>query len=174
MPQNYTKRRAHPYRSLADYNSSAYPGAAPSLDPLTAEATSLVPYNPSYNQSYNPGGALETVNPVSQPSSSGGAGGLLGNLPNLGELKGIIDRMGGIDGVINTLGKVQKVVTSFQQFAPMAKLIMGALPFGGKASNKAASDYVEYIPKRRKRKKSSSRKRGTSKSSRSSTKRKKR
>lgn len=173
MPQNYTKRRAHPYRSLADYNSSAYPGAAPSLDPLTAEATSLVPYNPSYNQPYNSGGALDTISPVSQPSS-GGSGGLLGNLPNLGELKGIIDRMGGIDGVINTLGKVQKVMTSFQQFAPMAKLIMGALPFGGKASNKSVSGIDEYIPKRRKRKKSSSRKRSTSKSGRSSTKRKKR
>lgn len=166
MPQNYTNRRAQPHRSLTNYNSSPYPGAAPALDPLTAEATALVPYNPSYN----PAGSFETP-PAASPSSSGG--GLLGNLPNLGEIKGIIDRMGGIDGMLNTLGKVQKVMSGIQQFAPMAKLIMGALPFGA-AKAKSVNNLDEYVPRRKKRRKNSSRKRSTSKSRRSPAKRSKR
>ncbi|MDP4095772.1 tyrosine protein kinase [Paenibacillus sp. P96] len=172
MPQNYNNRRAHPHRSLTDpYNSSAYPGAGPTLDPITAEAAALVPYNPPYNSS-GPPGAESTVN---QPSSS--SGGLLSNLPSLGEIKGMIDRMGGIDGMLNTLGKVQKVMSGIQQFAPMAKLLMGALPFGAKTSNKSTnSGYSdEYIPRRRRRKKSvTKRRRSTSKSRRPSAKRRRR
>lgn len=176
MSQHYPKQREHTYRSVTDYNASAYPGAAPSLDPLTAEATSLVPYNPpSYNSSYNkPSNSGGTSGKKSGGhSSSSSGGGLLGNLPNINEIKGFVDRMGGIDGVITTLGKVQKVMTGIQQFAPMAKLIMGALPFGGKATNKSVNDIDEYVPKRRKRKKNSSRKRKTASYRRSSTRRNK-
>jgi hypothetical protein len=69
-----------------------------------------------------------------QPPSGGGGGGLAsffsggggggGSGFNFAQLKQIVDRMGGIEGVISTLGKVQKMVGTFQQMAPMLKLLI--------------------------------------------------
>ncbi len=78
------------------------------------------------------------------------------SLDKLGDIKGILDRMGGIDGIIGTMGKVQKMVSSFQQMAPMFKLIMGT--FGKKGASTTASDdddaWLEPTrrPRRRRRK----------------------
>jgi hypothetical protein len=81
-------------------------------------------------------------------TGSGGIGGLLGNF-NFGQLKGLVDRLGGIDGVIGTMGKVQKMMASFQQMAPMLKVLIGA--FGSKAATKNAGRLSAGSRKRRKR-----------------------
>ena len=73
-------------------------------------------------------------------------------LPNMGELKLIIDRMGGIDGILNTMQKVQKFVGTMQQMAPMLKLLTGA--FGSKkakATSVGDDDDYEWRPKKRRR-----------------------
>lgn len=64
----------------------------------------------------------------------GGGGGLLSSL-NFGQIKGFVDKMGGIDGIVSTMTRVQKMVSSFQQMAPMLKLLMGS--FGAKAASKS-------------------------------------
>ncbi|WP_025684536.1 hypothetical protein [Paenibacillus maysiensis] len=150
MPGHYYHRRP-PQRSLSDpYNSSPYPGLDPYSDVPQVDSSGLVPYEaPS---SITESAAVVTPDPV--PAK----GGLLGGLGNLGEIKGIIDRMGGIDGIVATFGKVQKVMSSVQQFAPMAKLIMGALPVFGKSASKnsateIAEELDEYTPPRPRRKK---------------------
>ncbi len=156
MPGNYYHRRPQ-QRSLSDpYNSSSYPGLDTYSDVPQVDSSGIVPYEaPS---SITESAAVVTPDPV--PVKGGLLGGLgnLGNLPNLGEIKGIIDRMGGIDGIVATFGKVQKVMSSVQQFAPMAKLIMGALPAFGKSANKNSATELteeldEYTPPRTRRKK---------------------
>ncbi|MBJ6361184.1 hypothetical protein ACFOQM_07755 [Paenibacillus sp. GCM10012307] len=87
-----------------------------------------------------PGGADSGFSPASTsliPSESKGPL----SLDKLGDIKGIIDRMGGIDGIIGTVGKVQKMVSSFQQMAPMFKLLMST--FGKKGASTTASDDVD-------------------------------
>jgi hypothetical protein len=80
----------------------------------------------------------------------GGGGGLLGNF-NLGQVKGFVDKMGGIDGIVGTMTRVQKMVSSFQQMAPMLKLLMGS--FGGaKAAANSLKDGGGYSRKRTRRK----------------------
>ncbi|MDO7907559.1 tyrosine protein kinase [Paenibacillus sp. JX-17] len=173
MSQHYYNRGPRHQRSIAEpYTTtpSSYPGLDAYLDaPPQAEASSFLPFNPVESTT--------AVTPAAAPAKSGGGllGGL-GNLGNLGDLKGIIDRMGGIDGMLATLTKVQKVMGSIQQIAPMAKLIMGALPFGSKGSTKGSdadsTDYEEYTPPRRRKKKKSAARKNSSSSRRKPKKRK--
>ncbi|AET59155.1 tyrosine protein kinase [Paenibacillus terrae] len=153
MPGNYYHRRP-PQRSLSDpYNSSSYPGLDTYSGVPQVDSSGIVPYEaPS---SITESAAVVTPDPV--PAKGGLLGGL-GGLSNLNEIKGFIDRMGGIDGIVATFGKVQKVMSSVQQFAPMAKLIMGALPAFGKSASKnsateLAEELDEYTPPRPRRKK---------------------
>lgn len=81
------------------------------------------------------------------------------SLDKLNDIKGFIDRMGGIDGIVSTMGKVQKMVSSFQQMAPMFKLIMGTF---GKGATTTASDDEEWVePIRRTRRRRRPRGTGT-------------
>ncbi len=114
---------------------------------------------PSWPAAYNPefpvpggtggfGGAGGLTGGASGGAAGGsGAGGLLGGL-NLNQVKGFIDKMGGIDGLVSTMTRVQKMVSSFQQMAPMLKLLMGS--FGGKAASKSL-DFDDLDRPRRKR-----------------------
>ncbi|WMT41737.1 hypothetical protein RE628_04395 [Paenibacillus sp. D2_2] len=74
----------------------------------------------------------------------------------------MLDRMGGIDGIMATMGKVQSMMQTFQQFAPMAKMITSLLPGSKKQGN--ADKLDEYRPRRSKK---SSKKGGKRSSSRS-------
>lgn len=146
MPHYYSPNRRSITPSSSSY-TNYYPGVNPYDTPLPhkAEASALVPYSPQ---------------PVASESSSlpaaaeGGAAKQAGgfSLPNLGDLKGIVDRLGGIEGILATMGKVQKVMQTFQQFAPMAKLVTGLLP-GGKGSKLQGGGgrLDEYKPPRRRR-----------------------
>jgi hypothetical protein len=71
---------------------------------------------------------------------------------SIADLKTFIDRVGGIDGIVNTMTRVQKVVGTFQQMAPMVKLLMGTFLKKKSPATDAASD-IEWRPKRRKRRK---------------------
>lgn len=150
MPHYYP-----PNRSMTPSSSpytKYYPGVNPYDMPLPdkAEASALVPYSP------------QTV--VSESSSlpavaTGGAAKQTGgfSLPNLGDLKGIVDRLGGIEGILATMGKVQKVMQTVQQFAPMAKLVSGLLPGGkGLKLQGGGGRLDEYKPSRRRRSKGGS------------------
>lgn len=128
-----------------------YPGINPfeaSEIPLTAEASSLSPYAPTS------GNSLTTL-PAATDTAAGAASGF--SLANIG---GIVERLGGIDGIIATMGKVQKVMQTFQQFAPMAKMVAGFLPGGkgGSQSGNATGRLDEYKPQRRKARSTKSRK----------------
>lgn len=79
-----------------------------------------------------------------------------GGLPNLADLKLIIDRMGGIDGILSTVQKVQKIVGTVQQFAPMIKLLAGSI--GPKKASAASADSGSRP--RRNRRRNSRRRRG--------------
>ncbi|MBP2000867.1 hypothetical protein J2Z69_001898 [Paenibacillus shirakamiensis] len=116
-----------PYPGLGASTSSLVPLAPAAVAPVAAEATSLV-----------------------APAAAAAKTGF--SLPNIGALKGIIDGMGGIDGVLNTMGKVQQMMQGVQQFAPMAKLVMGGLLPGGKGKTNASKNQEldEYRPRRRK------------------------
>jgi hypothetical protein len=85
-----------------------------------------------------------------------GGGGLLGSL-NMNQIKGFVDKMGGIDGIVGTMTRVQKMVSSFQQMAPMLKLLMGS--FGAKAAAKSVSKGKGYSRKRKNSRKSGSKRR---------------
>ncbi|WP_025677453.1 hypothetical protein [Paenibacillus massiliensis] len=138
-------RRPHSHRSLSDpYSSPSYPGVSPYEQAPQVDSPGLVPYAPQDSDLL-----------TSTSASTDSKGGLLGGLASLGEIKGFIDRMGGVDGMIATIGKVQKVMSTMQQFAPMAKLIMGSLPFGkggGKGLLATDDSYDDYDPPRRRKK----------------------
>ncbi|WP_223068832.1 hypothetical protein [Paenibacillus caui] len=138
----------NPHRSAAPPELPAaqqyYPGVNPygvSYSEI-AESSSVVPYNAQSGSLL--GGATEAA-------ESAAKGGL--SIPNLGNIMGFIDRMGGIDGIMSTLGKVQKVVSSFQQIAPMAKLLMGSFLPGSKGAagvtTSQPSRLDDYRPRRR-------------------------
>ncbi|KAF6570169.1 tyrosine protein kinase [Paenibacillus polymyxa] len=152
MPGHYYHRRAQT-RAISDpYSSSPYPGLDPYSEVPQVDSSALVPYEAPASITDS---AVVTPDPA--PAKGGLLGGL-GNLGNLNDIKGIIDRMGGIDGIVATVGKVQKIMSSVQQFAPMAKLIMGSLPaFNKNASKKSTTQITEeldeYTPPRRRRKK---------------------
>ncbi|MCV9949671.1 tyrosine protein kinase [Paenibacillus sp. BT-177] len=149
MPGHYYHRRAQT-RSISDpYSSTPYPGLDPYSEVPQVDSSAVVPYEAP---------ASITDSAVVTPDPAPAKGGLLGGLGNLNDIKGIIDRMGGIDGIVATVGKVQKIMSSVQQFAPMAKLIMGSLPaFNKNASKKTTipitEELDEYTPPRRRRKK---------------------
>ncbi|MBO3283279.1 tyrosine protein kinase [Paenibacillus sp. FSL M8-0228] len=152
MPGHYYHRRTQT-RSISDpYSSTPYPGLDPYSEVPQVDSSALVPYEAPASITDS---AVVTPDPA--PAKGGLLGGL-GNLGNLNDIKGIIDRMGGIDGIVATVGKVQKIMSSVQQFAPMAKLIMGSLPaFNKNASKKSTTQITEeldeYTPPRRRRKK---------------------
>jgi hypothetical protein len=103
-----------------------YPGLG---NPYDAGRSMLpVPYSPQTPTTIGGGNG----------GGGGGGGGLFGSSLNLGQIKGFVDKMGGIDGIMGTMTRVQKMVSSFQQMAPMLKLLMGS--FGGKAAAKSLSD----------------------------------
>ncbi|RUT30477.1 hypothetical protein EJP77_11590 [Paenibacillus zeisoli] len=144
--------------------SPHYPGLSPYEAPIPFETSALVPYGSPVQSA-----APTVVTPAASAAKSGGL-----SIPKLGDLKGIIDRMGGIDGVVATMGQVQKVMQGIQQFAPMAKLVMGGLLPGGKGKTNSATKLDEFRPKKRssKNSKSGTRKKKSSSSSRSSLKKK--
>ncbi|MBP1311582.1 tyrosine protein kinase [Paenibacillus sp. SEL3] len=152
MPGHYYHRRAQT-RAISDpYSSSPYPGLDPYSEVPQVDSSALVPYEAPASITDS---AVVTPDPA--PAKGGLLGGL-GNLGNLNDIKGIIDRMGGIDGIVATVGKVQKIMSSVQQFAPMAKLIMGSLPAFNKNTSKKSTTQIteeldEYTPPRRRRKK---------------------
>lgn len=171
MPGHYYHRRPL-QRSLSDpYSSNPYPGVDPYSEVPQADSSGLVPYEAPASIT---DAAVVTPDPA---PTKGGLLGSLGNINNLNEIKGFIDRMGGIDGIVATLGKVQKVMSSVQQFAPMAKIIMSALPVFGKSGSKksasASEELDEYTPPSRPRRKKKQRK-NTSTPRKSSVKRKRR
>jgi len=102
----------------------------------------------------------------------GGAGG--GSNPlsglNMKQISGFVERMGGIDGILGTMGKVQKFMSSFQQMAPMIKVLFNS--FTGKV--KSADDDDVAAPRSRKRRKKSSAARRRTGGKGTSTKRKRR
>ncbi|MGZ0039774.1 tyrosine protein kinase [Paenibacillus ottowii] len=152
MPGHYYHRRAQT-RSISDpYNSTSYPGLDPYSEVPQADSSAVVPYEAPASVTDS-----TVITPDPAPAKGGLLGGL-GSLGNLNDIKGLIDRMGGIDGIVATVGKVQKIMSSVQQFAPMAKLIMGALPaFNKNASKNSKTEFTEeldeYTPPRRRRKK---------------------
>lgn len=103
---------------------------------------------------------VQAVEPVITPaaelveadSAAKAASGL--SLPNLTELKGIVDRLGGIDGILSTMTKVQKVVGNVQQMAPLVKLLFKTFGKGGGAAAPVAhtAEESEWTPPRRPKK----------------------
>ncbi|WP_055109626.1 hypothetical protein [Paenibacillus ihumii] len=151
MPHYYP-----PHRSVTP--PVPYTNYYPGIDPLEtpsaqkAESSALVPYSPQPVASES----------ASLPAASGGASKSSGgfSLPNLGDLKGIVDRLGGIEGILATVGKVQKVMQTVQQFAPMAKLFTGLLPGAkkGPGLQGGRNDRLDEYRPRRRRSKGGSRK----------------
>lgn len=91
--------------------------------------------------------------PAALGKAAGGANSLSSfNIKDLGSL---ITRMGGIDGVLATLGKVQKIVATFQQMAPMMKLLMGSFLPAKAATTTGSGGSVRRKRKRRKKRNSS-------------------
>lgn len=82
------------------------------------------------------------------PSAGAAAGGAAGGF-NFGQIKGIVDRMGGIDGIIGTMTRVQRMVQSFQQVAPMFKLLMSSFAKASTAKAVGAGNWPKRSRKRR-------------------------
>ena len=76
------------------------------------------------------------------------------NIFSMDNLKGMFDRVGGVDGIVATMGQAQRVMASVQQFAPMAKLLMGSF-----LKKKDSDEVIDNTPRRRRRKKRRSKKR---------------
>lgn len=120
--QNHISSKAKNHRHVAqtralypESSSSLYPGLTDSPPPVLwspgTEVSSLpVPVSPS-------GGP-----PASNPSPFKGF--------NLESIKSMVDRMGGIQGIVDNMNKMQKLFASFQQMAPMLKLLFNS--FSGK------------------------------------------
>ncbi|MUG44517.1 hypothetical protein GNP95_05855 [Paenibacillus woosongensis] len=155
MPHYYPPHRSVTPSTYTDY----YPGVIPYEPSLTntAEASALVPYSPPQAAAGAAAAGESAVLPAAAAGAAKSAGGF--SLPNIGDLKGMIDKLGGIDGILATMGKVQKVMQTVQQFAPMAKLITGLLP-GGKGARPKGAGYKldEFRPRRRRRSNRSGRK----------------
>ena len=125
-----------------------YPGVNPygpsNVDIVEASSYLPYPYQPQATPSLP-----AAIAPVAEaPTKTGGL-----SMPNLGEIKGMIDRLGGLDGIMGHIGRFQKVMSSVQQFAPMAKLLMGSLPGFGKAAaglTNSQPGELDEFPRRRK------------------------
>lgn len=134
------------------HSSTAYPPASPvkgtgykvsyrSSEEQAVTTSGLTPQNPGSNA------VVPYQAPVTPVASAAAATSKSGF--NIGDLKGIFDRMGGVEGIVSTMGKVQKVMQSVQQFAPMAKMLVGVF---GKSKNKDnEDDEYFYKPSRRRR-----------------------
>lgn len=85
--------------------------------------------------------SLQQITP--QPESSSLLSGF-----NFKDIKGFVDRMGGIEGVMSTLTKVQNTMKTFQQMAPMLKLLIPKL---GGAQSASVDDDDGYYRRRRRR-----------------------
>ncbi|WP_051286859.1 hypothetical protein [Paenibacillus taiwanensis] len=132
--------------------STAYPPASPvkgagykvsyrNSEEQAVTTSGLTPHNPSSNAVVP---YQAPVTPVATAAAATSKSGF-----NIGDLKGIFDRMGGVEGIVSTMGKVQKVMQSVQQFAPMAKMLVGVF---GKSKNKDNEDEEYfYKPTRRRR-----------------------
>lgn len=122
---------------------SPYPGLE---NPYMGGISNMpVPYSPQ-TQLISGGGA----GAAGGAAGGSGGGGLLGSL-NMNQIKGFVDKMGGIDGIVGTMTRVQKMVSSFQQMAPMLKLLMGS--FGAKAAANSVGKGKGYSRKRKSLKK---------------------
>lgn len=136
------------YANIGSANGYPYPGIENPFD-TGGRAGLPVPYSPPQMPTTIGGGG----GTIGGGGGSSGGGGLLGNF-NLGQVKGFVDKMGGIEGIVGTMTRVQKMVSSFQQMAPMLKLLMGSF---GKASAKSLKDGGGYS---RRKRRSKSRKNG--------------
>jgi len=138
MMPHYTPPRRSATPTSYPYSHN-YPGITPfdSNPTEIIEASALVPYS-------QPADPL----PAATNTAAKAGGGF--SIPNLGDLKGMIDRMGGIDGIVATMGKVQRIMQTVQQFAPMAKMFTSLLP-GAKGKGGNNDDNLnEYKPRRSK------------------------
>lgn len=97
--------------------------------------------------------------PGPQPPLFGGFGGSPSF--NINQLKAIVDRMGGIDGILQTMTRVQKLMQTFQQMAPMVKLLLGTFKGGQATATSNSFEGDGLAPVRRKRRRRS-RKRSSS------------
>ncbi|WP_442603060.1 hypothetical protein [Paenibacillus sp. KN14-4R] len=121
-------------------------GSAPANQQVIESAP--YPIEASYSPyPVNPGGAV-ALTEVGAATAAKGSG-----LLNLGQVKGFIDRMGGIEGIVGTMNKVQGFMNSFQQMAPMIKMV-----FSSFSKNKSSSleDPPRTSRRRRKKRKTSS------------------
>jgi hypothetical protein len=102
---------------------------------------------------------------VESSGGLGGLGGLLGGGAggsgfNMAQLKQFVDKMGGIEGLMAKMQQAQKMIATFQQFAPMAKLLLGSFGAAKAKSSEGDHDLDGLAPvKRRRRRK----RRGTAK-----------
>jgi hypothetical protein len=128
-PKYYPGYRSYGYPQ-GGQQQQIYPGLGSGPNP-----------NEYYPETYEAGGMLPTTPGAGAPKKN-----ILSGL-NMNEISNLINRMGGIDGIINTMGKVQKLVSSFQQMAPMLKLVAGSF-----LSKKKDDDY-DSLPRRRRRRK---------------------
>jgi hypothetical protein len=94
--------------------------------------------------------AAQVVQAAPKKSLLGGLN--LGNF-NLEQITSFVDRMGGIDGIVNTMTKVQKIFQTFQQVAPMFKVIAGSFGGAGKVKNNPTKSKNSTPNKARARKK---------------------
>jgi hypothetical protein len=166
-PDNFIKRVVNPVKSHEKVQIRQQDPIYPGNPGYFGGQQGGSPY-PGLDQSFF-GGTPNWPAAYTPPQSPSTGGGLLGGLFgggggagaagsgsggfNLNQVKGFIDRMGGIDGIVGTMTRVQKVVSSFQQMAPMLKLLMGSFA-GAKASAKSVGGKYDGLayPKRKRRK----------------------
>ncbi|MGU3472826.1 hypothetical protein ACLBWT_16980 [Paenibacillus sp. D51F] len=153
-----------------------FPGLGNSFPFQHMPQQSLFAPMPSSSPSLMPSGPATSIGPLAtlEAAAPAAKGGLF-SLDKLSDIKGFVDRIGGLDGILGTMTKAQKIIGSFQQMAPLMKVMMGS--FGKKGSDKSKlvnleDDDWKPSKKRRKNKKrrpSGSRKRkgGSAKGSRS-------
>lgn len=145
------------YPGHSGYYGNEFGGGYPGLDSMYGTGRPNMPV--TYSQAP---AAVGSAN-AGAGAGGGGGGGLLGSF-NLGQVKGFVDKMGGIDGIVSTMTRVQKMVSSFQQMAPMLKLLMGSFGGAKTASSTRKSSYKRKRSASRTGKRRSSTKRRTASS----------
>lgn len=145
-----------PYAQTRSYNQGVYPGPSSYTDfpgmagtQLPAEST-MFAQPPVTTGTGGEGGGLTTLFGGGSGGSAGGASS--GGGFNLQQVSKILDRLGGIEGIVDTFSKMQKMVQSFQQFAPLIKVLLGSFGKG-----KAKDDEKTKPRRRRRRRRRSSR-----------------
>ncbi len=107
-------------------NSAESPSPYGNIYPGLDNSSSLIP---SQNQG----------SPLSVPVDSGSLMNPGNNIVNafkglpIDQVKNIVNRMGGIQGIVESMGKMQTLFASFQQMAPMLKLLFSS--FGSKKAS---------------------------------------